>query len=73
MHLKFEVLHLTANNNLLLAPVGHKQPISRKKLFLERQKTAEIFDTIAKIDAPLYLAKPLKSVKAGEVLEGESK
>ncbi len=73
MHLKFKTLHLTANNNLLLEPMAHKKPISRKTLFLRGEKAAQIFDTIASIENPLYLAKPLRGIKAGDVLEGEEK
>ena len=60
MVLRFRVVHLTGNCNLLLEPVGHKEPIGRKtKLMLKGNKAAEIFDTIANVETPLYLAKPL--------------
>ncbi len=62
MNLKFRVVHLTANGNLLLEPVHHKEPIDRKtELLLDGKKAAEIFDTISSVDKPLYLAKPLSS------------
>ena len=59
MILRFRALHLTANGNLLLEPVNHKEPVSRKtQLMLKGKKAAAIFDTIANVESPLYLAKP---------------
>ncbi|MBI4406740.1 hypothetical protein HY571_02395 [Candidatus Micrarchaeota archaeon] len=71
MHLKFKTVHVTKNNNLLLEPVAHNEPITRKTLFLRGKKAAQVFDTIAAINNPLYLAKPLQETKAGEILQGE--
>lgn len=67
--LRFKVLHLTANGNALLEPLQHKEPIARKtKLTLNSKKVGEIFDTIANVDAPLYLAKTTQ-VENGNILE----
>ncbi|MFH0713154.1 MAG: hypothetical protein V1722_01340 [Candidatus Micrarchaeota archaeon] len=73
--LQFRVLRVTANGNLLLEPVKHKEPIAKKtKLLLNGKKAAEIFDTIAEVNSPLYLAKLLVSQNlTGEILEGVNK
>ena len=69
MILRFKVLHLTANGNLLLEPVQHKEPIAKKtQLKINGKRVAEIFDTISSIEAPLYLAKPLAQVESGVIL-----
>ncbi len=70
MILMFRAVHLTQNNNLLLEPVNHKDPIAKKtELMLKGKRAAEIFDTIANVDNPLYLAKPLLPELQGEILE----
>jgi len=60
--LSFRVLHRTENGNLLLKPVNHKEPIGKRTaLYSVGKKTAkmaEIFDTIAQVEEPFYLAKP---------------
>ncbi len=74
MILKFKVMHLSANGNVLLEPIQHKEPIARKtQLTLNGKRVAEIFDTIASIDSPLYLAKPLVEMQSGVILQGELK
>ena len=71
MSFKFKAIHLTANGNVLLEPVGHKQPIAKKTiLVLNGKKAVEIFDTIASVDNPLYLAKPFADIEiTGKILE----
>ncbi len=72
--LRFKALHLTANGNVLLEPVQHKEPIAKKmQLKINGERAAEIFDTIANIDKPLYLAKPLVEIQSGVILQGELK
>lgn len=69
--LRFKVLHLTANGNLLLEPIQHKEPIAKKvQLKINGKRVAEVFDTIASIEAPLYLAKPLAELRSGMILQG---
>ena len=70
MILRFRVVHLTANGNALLEPVQHKEPIAKKiQLTLNGKRAAEIFDTIANVENPLYLAKPLATVESGMILQ----
>ncbi len=69
MFLKFKVIHLTANGNTLLEPLNHVEPIaSRTKLICNGKKVGEIFDTIANVDNPLYLAK-CSAVENEQILE----
>ncbi len=72
MNLKFKTLHATANGNILLEPIDHKEPIGQKmRLTLNGKKTAEIFDTIANVENPLYLAKLLTNEDlTGKILIG---
>jgi len=56
--MKFQVVSVSEYGNLVLSstenkPVTHKVPV-----FLQGEKVAEIYDTIGKVDSPLYLAKP---------------
>lgn len=71
--LKFKALHLTANGNVLLEPLEHKQPIPRRTKVKEGKAIAEIFDTIASVEKPLYLAKPVSKIENGSILTGEIK
>ena len=76
MNLRFRALHLTANGNFVLEPLNHKEAIGRKtSLTLNGRKAAEIFDTIASVESPLYLAKPIINIKIEEnsILQGEFK
>ena len=69
----FVVLKKTANGNYLLkqSEAGEgSQPIGIEKMFLyrARRKAAVVFDTIASVHAPFYLAKSI----AGEIAPGET-
>lgn len=71
--LSFRVLHRTENGNILLKPLNHKEPIGKRTaLYLEGKKAAEIFDTIAQVEEPFYLAKPasteLERKEEGKIL-----
>lgn len=69
MNLRFRALHLTANGNMLLEPLQHKEAIGRKTtLTLQGRKAAEIFDTIANVEEPLYFAKPLMKIENNSIL-----
>ena len=56
------VLRKTKNGNLILSPkqteMGKTAGISKMQLFEGTERKAQIFDTIASIEKPLYLAKP---------------
>ena len=70
MGLRFKVLHLTSNGNVLLEPVNHKEPIAKKaQLTFNGKKAGEIFDTIANVESPLYLAKPSAGLESGMILQ----
>ena len=60
--MQFSVLKKTSGGNLVLKMQDDEKPagISKMILYDEREKTAVIFDTIARIESPFYLAKPLK-------------
>ena len=60
----FAVVKLTANGNLLLKSKSGEPVLGRKTLFFEGKAVAEVFDTIASIEAPFYLAKPIAPVSA---------
>ncbi len=72
MKLRFKALHLTANGNVLLEPINHKEPIAKRTILtLNGKRAAQVFDTIASVEKPLYLAKPLGAEKLNEkILEG---
>ncbi|MEW5955068.1 MAG: hypothetical protein AB1626_00840 [Candidatus Micrarchaeota archaeon] len=54
----FEVLRLTANGNLLLRSPSNEGVAGKMTLYAGRKAVAEVFDTIASVDNPFYLAKP---------------
>lgn len=71
--LRFKALHATANGNLLLSSKENK-PVARKMhLFMGGKFVGEVFDTIGRVDSPLYLAKPKGDGKdlVGKTLEGK--
>jgi len=66
----FKVLRETATGNLVLEPVRHAEEVkSRLALYYRGKKAAVVFDTIASVKAPLYLAEPLAPNLAGKELE----
>ena len=68
--MEFTVVKKTANGNLLLTSKIEGKPlgIERMHLYRARKKVATVFDTIASIDKPFYLAKSLEV----EINEGET-
>ncbi|VVB66949.1 Uncharacterised protein [Candidatus Norongarragalina meridionalis] len=55
--MRFRVLKQTAKGNLVLEADG-KEPVERRtKLYSGGKEAAVIFDTIASVDKPLYLAQ----------------
>lgn len=70
--MEFKAVRVTDAGNLLLEPVGHKSEVrGRLALFLRGRKVAVVFDTIASVDAPLYLAKPLEDGLLGKKIESK--
>ncbi len=55
--MEFSVLKVTARGHLLLTSPDNR-PVERMPLFLRGKKVAFVFDTIGRVNAPLYLAKP---------------
>ena len=66
--MQFKVLTKTANGNLVLESEGNK-PFTHLMLKKEKKNAAQIFDTIASVEKPLYLAKPLIETKEGDVMK----
>jgi hypothetical protein len=63
----FKVLLETNKGNLLLSS-DSKKPVERASLFLNGKKVAEVFETIGRVESPLYLARPLaKNLKGKEL------
>lgn len=69
-------MKLTAKENLVLEPeLGLKHesgaelpPMEGKPLFLEGKRQVVVFDTIASVKSPLYLAKPSDPSHASELV-----
>ncbi|MFH1107464.1 MAG: hypothetical protein V1787_06245 [Candidatus Micrarchaeota archaeon] len=53
----FKVLRQTPSGNLLLEG-GEPCGVSGMDVFSAGKKVARVFDTIGKVEAPLYLARP---------------
>ncbi|MGC8851017.1 MAG: hypothetical protein ACP5O3_02175 [Candidatus Micrarchaeia archaeon] len=67
--MEFRVEHLSSRGNLVLS--GGGAGIERKtKLYLNGKAVAEVFDTIGRVEKPLYLAKPL--VREAGKLQGKT-
>lgn len=65
--MKFKVLHATPSENWLLEPIDHKTAIGKKTpLIVDGKRNGFIFDTIARVESPFYLAK-----LQGKHLEGK--
>ncbi|OIO28811.1 hypothetical protein COX86_02500 [Candidatus Micrarchaeota archaeon CG_4_10_14_0_2_um_filter_60_11] len=68
--MRFKVLKTTADGSLLLEPEGKAEAIrDRRPLFLKGERVAVVVDTIASVDAPLYLARPSREVPSGKILD----
>ncbi|MFH1200018.1 MAG: hypothetical protein V1708_03040 [Candidatus Micrarchaeota archaeon] len=61
--MEFTVLKLTANGNLLLRG-SEPRGVSGMDLFEAGKKAATVFDTIGRVESPLYLAKPHVDAKS---------
>jgi len=64
----FEVVRLTANGNLLLCSASKEGVAAKMMLYRGGKAVAEVFDTIASVDDPFYLAKPLAAALAAELV-----
>jgi len=65
---EFAVVKKTASGNYVLRAVGDNPGgIERRYVYRMHKKAAVVFDTIARIARPLYLAESLQ----GELVEGE--
>ncbi len=62
----FTVLKKTREN--LVLESESKQPFTNLVLRKGKQKAAKIFDTIASVEKPLYLAVPLIELNVGDVI-----
>ncbi len=67
---EFEVLRLTGRGNLLLA--GPKAPAEHATVFLAGKPVARIFETIGRVDSPLFLARSLVKEEEAAGLVGKS-
>jgi hypothetical protein len=70
--MEFKAVRVTDAGNLVLEPVKHKKEVRGKlPLFVRGRKVAVVFDTIASVESPLYLAKPLEDGLLGKKLESK--
>ncbi|MFA4945951.1 MAG: hypothetical protein WC607_00200 [Candidatus Micrarchaeia archaeon] len=70
--MEFKAVRVTDAGNLVLEPVKHKNEVRGKlALFVRGRKVAVVFDTIASVESPLYLAKPLEDGLLGKKLESK--
>lgn len=53
----FKVKHLGASGNLLLTSKENKPVATRMQLYYNDRRVGEVFETIGRIDSPLYLAR----------------
>jgi hypothetical protein len=53
----FKVILLGESGNLLLSSKENKPVASRMQLFYNDRRVGEVFETIGRIESPLYLAK----------------
>lgn len=68
--MQFKVLHFTPSSNWLLAPIEHKEPISKKlQVAIQGKRVGFIFDTIARVKKPFYLAKLQGKNLEGKIVE----
>ena len=66
--MEFKVLRRTAAGNIVLSSSEGK-PIEKKaKLKLDGKTVAVIEETIASVNAPLYIARALENVGEGKIL-----
>jgi len=68
MEMDFEVVRLTANGNLLLSSPSKEGVAAKMMLYSQGKAVAEVFDTIASVDNPFYLAKPTNAASAAELV-----
>lgn len=68
---QFKVLHRTRNGLLLLSSAQQKAVAKKHVLYEAGKPAAVVVDTIASIHDPLYLAEPLKEIKAGATLRSK--
>lgn len=66
--MEFRVLKLTAKGNLLLDGGEGKGAPNKLPLFFQGKRVAELFDTIGRVEKPLYLATPADPAKAEELV-----
>ena len=57
--MKFKVISKSKNGYLVLSSEEKRPIINKVPIFLNGEKAAEVFDTIGRVDSPLYLAKQL--------------
>lgn len=71
----FQVLKTTQSGLAVLeAGDGDKEPAAKElPLYAGRNKVATVVETIASVDRPLYLAKPLAGLKKGMILVSKGK
>ncbi|MFH1056601.1 MAG: hypothetical protein V1717_02285 [Candidatus Micrarchaeota archaeon] len=66
--MEFLVLSKTGKGNLLLEAQGEGKGIESKTLVFGGKKAAVVFDTIASVKKPLYLARPVDAGKADSLV-----
>ena len=72
--MKFKVIHITPGENWLLEPIGHATAIGKKTpLVVEGKRNGFIFDTIARVEKPFYLAKLQGKHLEGKIAEALTK
>lgn len=63
--MRFLAKSVTENNNLLLEGIGEIEPLYKEtKIFLNKREVGFVFETIASVKKPFYLAKAAEGIDA---------